>query len=392
MGLLNRLFLSSSFALAVFIAGAQSSEDDFKYRRNSIVSIMINHPEYKFGDEIEAIFKQLPTPTRFNDHNLGVRSVMFGSSDRKDQKENIDRFNKEVNLAQKIVARWFKRDKATGGFCMDLVSERGVYDASYDDVAKAKASARGLALLKDAGEELIPNTYVIFNDIIYNSRSGIGSILKIAGNVYIGNIDGVQNNMQEIAGFKVTIKSYLYKLVWNNEIAERFYSDYYFEQSAPDAAKKRLFESEHDFFTLQYVGVTESTNQHTSFVGVKDPREALRKICARVIDRNISDLQHAFPDFRIKAPLLSTSPLMADVGLKEGITEDSRFEVLMPETDSNGILKYKRVGIIRPVKGKIKDNRYMAVEEGAEKSELTATEFESTSGSDFLPGMLIREM
>ena len=72
-------------------------------------------------------------------------------------------------------------------------------------------------------------------------------------------------------------------------------------------------------------------------------------------------IQHQYPDFRIKAPLMSTSPLKADIGVKEGVSENTMFEVL------------ERV-----------------ISESAEAS-FDATEFEIVSGRDFAPGMLIRE-
>ena len=46
----------------------------------------------------------------------------------------------------------------------------------------------------------------------------------------------------------------------------------------------------------------------------------------------------------------------------------------------------------KPVPGMIRDNRYMALEEGAAGSELKYTTFKKISGHDFYPGMLIREL
>ncbi len=353
---------------------------------------MILHPEYKFGEELEVMFNNLPVPARFNDHSLGINSVKFANSDRKDQTDNINNFIAKTGLAKKMVSKWFGRNKSTGAFNLDLIKDRGCYDADDTDASVAKMQARGIAALYDAGEELIPNTYVVFNDVMYSSRSGVGSMLKMFANAYIGNASGVQSSMQEIAGFKVTVKSYLYRLVWTEEVANNFYETYYYEGNMADNSKKLAYEQDKSLFRLEYVGESTSSAQNTSFVGVKDPVEAIRKICVRVIDRNLSDLQHSFPDFRIKAPLLTSQPLVADVGMKEGITEKSRFEVLQPEVDANGKLRYNRVGVIRPVSGKIKDNRYMAVEEEAENSQLTGTEFERVSGGDFYPGMLIREL
>ena len=367
-----------------------SDGNQWSYRRNSLCSIMIGHPEYKFSEELEKMYRDIPMPERFNDHNLGVRVIEFGPSDKNDQTDNINNFIEKVALPQKIVNRWFSRDKRTGAFNMNLVRERGAYDANIGDVQIAQKTLRGMALLEDAGEELIPNTYVVFNDIIYNSRSGVGSILKMFGSVYMGNIDGVQSSMQEIGGFKVTIRSYLYRLVWDDNIATTFYNDYYFEEGREE--QKIIAYQSSNLFKLQYVGVTESTESKTSFAGVKNPAEELRKILGRTIDKNLSDLMHKYPDFRIKAPMISADPLMADVGIKEGIDESSEFEVLMPEYNQKGQLQYKRCGIVRPKKGRIKDNRYMvSIQDGIDSS-FEATEFEIVNGKDFIPGMLIREL
>lgn len=78
--------------------------------------------------------------------------------------------------------------------------------------------------------------------------------------------------------------------------------------------------------------------------------------------------------------------------MKEDITQDSRYEVLEQVINDKGITSYKRVGVIKPVAGKIWDNRFMAVEEGAENATLGFTTFEKVSGGDFYPGMLIREI
>lgn len=103
-------------------------------------------------------------------------------------------------------------------------------------------------------------------------------------------------------------------------------------------------------------------------------------------------LQKVYPDFGIKATIVSTDPIQADIGLKEGITIDDEYEVLEKEIDQNGIISLKRVGIIKPAEGKICDNRYMASYDNESSSELKYTTFEKMSGKDIYPGMLIREI
>ena len=152
------------------------------------------------------------------------------------------------------------------------------------------------------------------------------------------------------------------------------------------------FVGDRQLFGMEYVGKTESMSGETHFGASKDPKALLLKVCTRALDSNIAQLQHEYADFRIKTPLISTSPLMAYVGLKEDVTEESRFEVLERVMDDEGKVSYERVGVVKPVKGRICDNRFMAEEDETDANARRATEFEKVSGNEFFPGMLIREI
>ena len=118
----------------------------------------------------------------------------------------------------------------------------------------------------------------------------------------------------------------------------------------------------------------------------------IRKACQRALDENVADLQKKYEQFRIKAPVTSVDPtITAQIGLKEGVTPNSKYEVLEVQ-DDNGKIKYKRIAVIKPVASKIWDNRFMAVEEGAVGADLGATTFIKSSGGDIYPGCLIREI
>ena len=123
-------------------------------------------------------------------------------------------------------------------------------------------------------------------------------------------------------------------------------------------------------------------------------------ICTRSIDKNIAALQLAYEDFKVKTPVYAIVTnekgkiigYSAKIGMKEGITEQSKFQVIEhvidPEKQTS---TYRHVADLRPVKGEIWDNRYNAVLEHAEDSELNATLFKKTGGGEILPGMLIIE-
>ena len=304
-----------------------------------------------------------------------------------------------------MVARWFDRDILTGQCDMELIKARGVYNASELDKELAARSARGIAMLQDAGEQLIGNTFLIVNEINYVDKAkkgqafGIG--LRIIGalatavtndNSYMALGEVAGSMAETYKGFKVKITTRLYQLVWDEETAADFYTNYW--TSTPDKARAAAFDANRSKFKLKYVGDVESNGNATSFLGINEdaPEMMVRKACQRAIDENVADLQKKYDQFRIKAPITEVDGgIKVQVGMKEGITPDSEFEVLEPQ-DENGVITYKRVAVIKPVDKKIWDNRYMAVEEGAYGADFEATTFKKVSGGDIYPGLLVRQI
>ena len=398
-----------SVALAAVSTGLWAEEPQIDYRRSSIYSVLVNHVEQPFAQEIKEAFIQIPVPDKFNDHDLSVKVLNLNQklAGAKSEKENpvITEFLTNNKIASRLVGRWFNRDFYTGTCDMELVKERGLYNATVFDQQLAARSSRGIAMLQDAGEELIGNTFVLVNDIRYvdknqGAKAGAAA-LKILGTVasaYTGNNDykKLANNVGDMAetlkGFKVRINTFLYRLEWTEEQANNFYADQY--TANPDETKRLNFEKNRGSYKLRYVGKVESKGSTTSFMGINESEPVLmvRKACQRAIDENVADLQHEYEEFRTKTPLVTVEPLTAYVGMKEGITEKSRFEVLEVVEMENGSHKYNRVGIIEPVPSKIWDNRFMAVEEKAKGADFGFTTFRKVSGKNFMRGMLIREI
>ncbi len=396
------------FATAGY-AQQSTNTDDAKYRRSSLYSLMINHTDQKYADEIRRVFIAIPTPDKFNDHDLSVKVVNL---DKKlkgarsdDENQAITDFLNENQIASRMVAKWFDRDYFTGKCDMDLVKERGLYNATKFDAILAEHSQRGQALLSDAGEELIGNTFVVVNDIRYIDKEKrgkvVGGILRGLGAI-AGAAMGSQNNLfdniadmaETLKGFKVKVNSFLYRLEWNDDIAMNFYKTQY-AMSDNDKAKRDAFDNARGSYRLVYVGKQESSGSNTSFMGVNldDPIMMVRKACQRALDENVASLQHSHEEFRAFTPIATTQPLTAYIGMKEGVDTDTKFEVLETVENEDGTRTYKRVGVVKPVKNLIWDNRYMALEEGAEGAGLGATTFTQVSGTtEYFPGMLLREI
>ncbi len=387
---------------------AFAQEKEIDYRRSSIYSVLVNHTNQQFASEIKEAFLNIPVPDKFNDHNLSVRVLEMDKklANAGSSKENpvITEFLSNNNVASRLVGRWFNRDFYTGQCDMELIKERGLYNATEFDKQLAARSARGIAMLQDAGEELIGNTFVLVNDIRYVDKNKgaktAGGILKVLGSVATiatgVNVEDLTNTVGDmvstIKGFKVKINTFLYKLDWSDEDAELFYKEQY--SSTPDTTKHARFDAARKNYTLKYVGKVESSGGTTSFMGINEDEPILmvRKACQRAIDENVVDLQRNYEEFRTKTPLVSVEPLTAYIGMKEGVTSNGKFEVLEVIENEDGTRKYNRVGVIEPIENLIWDNRFMATEEGAAGASLGFTTFRKVSGKDFSKGMLIREM
>jgi len=199
-------------------------------------------------------------------------------------------------------------------------------------------------------------------------------------------------------GFKVKTHSYLYQLVWNDSVAAVFYTQHY--TGKPDPEKVEAFLNDHSTYRLQYVAHEYEFDKKSVLKGQYSRTELVRTICARSMDKNIVALAKQYEDFKVKTPVYQVltdergrvQGYGAKIGMKEGIKDGSKFQVVQRVVDPNtNKTTYKYVASVKAVKGKIWDNRYNAVLEQADGATLPYTTFQKISGGEILPGMLLIE-
>lgn len=399
--------------------------------------MLVYHPEDEFGPEIYKAFDSLPIPDKYDDHTIeGARvidnSTIWGVQKRdsgyfkatyghqlsaselqKNAKFTEDLLN-EAGIGKKMVAKWFGLEGESvedATFNTRLIQTRGQYNATDVDVALALQTTRGLASLSDAGEELLHNTFVLVNDITYVTAEQEAEAAKTAMNVIGGLLDAFTGGTSgrdladaagkiadSFTGFKVKTHSYLYQLEWNDSIAAIFYQFHY--TGTPDPVKVQAFLDDKTTYRLKYVAHEYEFDKKSVLKGKYSRTELVRTICARSMDKNIVALAKQYEDFKVKTPVYSVltnergkiEGYAAKIGMKEGITESSKFQVVQryydPET---GKTTYKYVATVKPKKGHIWDNRYNAVLEQADGATLPYTTFTKTAGGEILPGMLLIE-
>ena len=416
---------------------AVQAQEQLSYRRNSLATVLVYHPEDEFGPEIFKAFDSLPIPDKYDDHTIaGMRvidnSTIWGVQRRdsgyykatyghqltpaelqKNAKFTENLLN-EKEIGKKMVAKWFGLDGTSvedATFNTQLIQTRGQYNANDVDVALALQTTRGLATLSDAGEELLGQTFILVNDITYITAEQEAEAAKTAMNVlgsladaFLGGSGG--RDMAKLAGqiadsftgFKVKTHSYLYQLEWNDSIAAVFYQFHY--TATPNPEKIQAFLDDKTTFRLKYVAHEYEFDKKSVLKGKYERTELVRTICARSMDKNIVALAKQYEDFKVKTPVYSiltngngkVEGYAAKIGMKEGISENSKFQVVRRTLDPNtGKTTYKYVATVKPKKGKIWDNRYNAVLEEADGATLPYTTFVKTAGGEILPGMLLIE-
>lgn len=419
------------FFLFSFLIGLISPNfaQDIKYKRSSLHMVLIESETFPRQEVVLESWNNYPFPDKYNNHFVPIKAMnpnlyevtpedraaykgrqeSFAETllrgyleensggligrETEDMPIRIEKYIKETKLAHQMVAKWFNRDQS-GRFNMQLVQERGFYNASDLDAQIAAGQARGLATLGDAGEELINYTFVVFSQLKFVENEPLARALFDKAQIEASNIaipllqekalKVAQNTYERTKeGYSVWTKSWLYKLKWNEEIANTFYTTLW---NNPDAFEQS------DIFSLDYIGRDEATTMVTFSLHEKRSEEKVIDIATvRNVDKVFAKLQRAHDIFKPKVPVLTAEPISAKIGMKEGLEGGESFEVLELYQDiATGIQKYRVAGRVVAEKNKVWDNRYNAgekpIEEVAPENQVTFF-----SGSKRIqPGMLLR--
>ena len=444
-----------------FAQEAEQSAKDAKseeYRRSSLCLILVDEQDMPMRDLIVTSFLEAPMPDKFNDHNISGRvfcpdgwelsdadraaydkafnaafesagegkpapkkkggfgklmkaaasialteatgaetSVMVDSKDKDMYAVIANKHLLEQKVAKQLFDKWFIDNN--GDFSMELVQERGLYGASMLDVQTAKNSVRGMDMLKDAGEELINNTFVVVSRFRYLSKDELAAELDavaqaLAGTTNNSNVSALASlattgaKASLGAGYYVRSTSFLFQLKWNDDISNKFYSDLWDNPSEYEAS---------DIFSLKYIGQESAFANVKASIFTNKPQDELIQIATiNATDAVLAKLQKKYEVFRTKTPLVvDGDKLYAYIGTKEGLEGGERFEVLEQTVDAEtGKTSYKRKGTVTVGKGKVWDNRFMAAEELAQQGKqqtLSATEF-TGSANGLYSGMLLRQI
>jgi hypothetical protein len=370
--------------------------------------LMVDDTSYQFAKVIKKAYLEAKVPDKFNDHNLENRliktkvKVVDKGVDKYKQGIAIANFMEDNQVAKNVIAKWFNRNKS-GAFDMKLVAARGSYNASEMEVNLAKQSKRGKALIEDAGEELIKNTFILVSDFEYipdsliadkvqtardNSKkftNQLGRVGRLAG----GLTDAGLNASKLTDGYVVRATSYLYQLNWTDSAAAVFYTEHWNDSTNINGERKVAFDNS-TAYSLNYLGKEQAWAKVQAFkLSFKSEDELIADATIAAVDAAIAQLQKNHEEFRTKTQLFTTDPLTAKIGTKESVSKGDRFVVLEQTETPEGRTKYVQKGFIKVDGNKIWDNKVN--KEASDTTQTLDRTYFKKLGGKFYPGMLIKQ-
>lgn len=285
--------------------------------------------------------------------------------------QQIQQTLKEKDYAREIVSFWYNRTEE-GFMDMELIHERGLMNATVEDVMRNQATTRGNWALMDYGNRLIEKSYIIVMDF-----------------VELGRVD-----TENYAGFSGNVRTSLFRINLSEDERGLIFDSWVLPEDSREeaAAKRALFKEINpgiEFITSVSTGASAHNYKEHTFLGritEKRSDEALiASLVQRAYDQTLTELERRYEDFNVITPLHSTRPLAARIGKKEGLKVDQRFFVYEhrynPATQE--IIERKR-GVIR-VGRDITDNRDIA------SAEMEPSKFYQVSGRRLREGYILQQ-
>jgi hypothetical protein len=289
----------------------------------------------------------------------------------------INKYFTSNNVAPNMLAKWFGYDeKSAEHWNFNLIVDRGKYNFNADEIALAGQDQAVNAKIQKTGFDMINNTYVVALNLKFRSYQAVqqeaAAMAKTAGSMFggVGSLAAQAASTVSSAavgdGYTVQAVAYLYKLKWDDEIANKFATEIFDKKATlADLINSGICE-------LEFVGREKaSANVRQSVMSDKPISDLVERATTRAIDASIAKLQEKNEVFRTATPIIGgdgNGTVYAAIGTKEGLGEKDVYEILEAQEDSNGHLTYKSIGEVKPVKGKIWNNVYGAEEEAAENA------------------------
>ena len=348
----RNLFLITFFTLLCFSSSAQVRQQvSTEYDRNSLTILLLDTQE-KYSGQLKTLMDSLTIPEKFFDNTLPKKSVPQiidrTAIDANDSyrmlvpMQTIEGALYNAKIPHLLLSKWFDRE-VDGSFGVKTLAERGVYNATDNDLLVATASKRGTAGLMDMGMGLVDNSYIILLDF--------AELLSMEEMYERDSIAATERTMN---GFKAKMNAYVFKLDFSEPVAANFFQNLWISENSDNKTEKaNLFENSR--FPLIYVNtfseeiaITQlNPGQKYAPQVQRTPQQLMKSLVETGFSQSLLKLENTNEAFRVKGMVFDVNPIAVKIGRKEGLKFDQRYFVYENRQDRRGNIYSKRKGVVR---------------------------------------------
>jgi hypothetical protein len=216
-------------------------------------------------------------------------------------------------IGNNIMANWFPTYTQGEGYSIERLIERGSFAATDNDILRQKASQRQ-TVINELGESLIDRSYAVFffvKEIVSKDKQG------------------TEHHYSNISNALV------YKLDFNEEVRNDFYTNHYMSQNGVYACKFPMIfvrEVKKKGFPYNLINITVNGEDAKGQTNFNNPMRSVRKKVA---------------DFKVKTPVVGTNPVVAKIGTKEDAFVDCLYDAFEYVQKEDGTSRSKYVATVR---------------------------------------------
>lgn len=313
---MKKILVVFSLLLCVQVLNAQGKVNnvvDDDYVRSSVSVIVVNRGD-SYDSRVFSVASGLGFGEKFDVNEIPTDRIMI-KADRKNCVETdlITSSLEREGIGKEIISYWFQRD-ASGRMSDELILKRGMYSVRDQEILNSQVSKVGISALGEKGYDLLKGSYVYVLDY-YNFTENVKK-----------------------KNYSAELKANIYQLECSDELMEQLYEAWIYDEDSPEviAQKNALFDSL--VFPLVYVTTVEASASSSTSLS-----DAVRSAFSQAFYRS----EKAVDGWNVTSSIISTRPIKAKIGTKEGVTNGQRFQVHKIVEDRHGNIDSKSVGYVR---------------------------------------------
>lgn len=389
--------------ILLFLELSVTGQNNFSsnYDRSSITTIYLNREQNKYDSKLSEAAQNATVYDKFDDHNLEIRSVycklpnlltslnLTGNNNKHSIDKSIENVLQENKIPNLMILKWWDVDE-NGNFSTSLIEKRGIYNATDIDFNVAGISKRGISMLKDSGEKLIENSYILtvdFHEVrtmkeVYNAQDAANKKTAEKNDEKFIPVNRTKTGYQGYALVSI------FKIDWNDTLNYEIWTSPYYNSNKNQFNIDQILSKKFPLSSLARFNVQADGSQYKD--PSKNPTNTLLsddqlfvQMYNDAVTNTLIEAPKELEAFRVKTGLISRKPLKAKIGKKEGLSVDQRYFVWENKMNKKGDIIKKRKGVIR-VK-KISDNRQ------SQLGKTPTSVFYQTAGKKLYEGMLLQQ-